>query len=94
MNAHNTYVYPNPSQGSVNIRFLLLDPADVGIRIFDIAGKPVWDGSLDRGSTTAGLNRLVWEGINSNGIPVANGVYTLVVRANGTCIIKHIAIVR
>lgn len=95
MARENVYNYPNPSRdGNTTIRFPLLQPAAVQIRVFDEAGALVWSRDLGAEQTSAGVNTVVWDGRNSAGRAVANGGYILSVRSGEAHVTKKIAIVR
>jgi flagellar hook assembly protein FlgD len=49
---------------------------------------------MNQQDTVAGINRIVWEGKNDSGQPVANGVYLFVIQADGKSVEKKIAIIR
>jgi hypothetical protein len=91
----NTYNYPNPSRdGKTTIRFTLLEPVQVVLRIYDETGHLVWSRDLSPGQTIAGVNNVAWDGRNDAGQAVGNGGYILQVQGVGKTITKKIAIVR
>jgi hypothetical protein len=95
MSRENVYNYPNPSRdGRTTIRFPLAAQAAVSIRIFDEVGGLVWSKDLQSSEVIAGLNQLVWEGVNDRGAQVGNGGYILKVNSGDKQIIKKIAIIR
>jgi hypothetical protein len=66
--------YPNPAHGSVTIRYTLLEPgASVEILIVSVGGRVVR--RLEASPRAAGEHRLVWDGTDEDGRPVASGVY-------------------
>jgi hypothetical protein len=91
----DVYNYPNPTRdGNTTIRFPLLSPAAVQIRIYDAMGALVWSDDLGPGQTYAGVNTVAWDGRNGEGRPVANGGYILTVQSGGILITKKIAVIR
>lgn len=90
----NVYSYPNPSKGETNIRFPLSAPEKVSIGILDLSGKLVWSLTLDSRETSAGINKVVWYGVNDFGQQMANGVYLLMIQAGDKTVKKKIAVVR
>lgn len=95
MARENVYNYPNPSRdGRTTIRFPLLQPAPVEVRIYDEVGGLVWSRDLGAGETVAGLNTLVWDGHNGLGREAANGGYVLTVKSGDVKVTKKIAIIR
>ena len=83
MSAANVYNYPNPCNGHTAIRFSVPGPRKVDILINDITGRPVWQKHLDEYSVIAGVNYLLWDGINDRGVEAANGTYIFRVISGG-----------
>jgi hypothetical protein len=71
---------PNPFRSSTALRFTLPRAGEVGIRIFDTAGRLVRQ--LDR-AFPAGLNVVSWDGRDDAGHPAPSGVLFYDVRAGG-----------
>lgn len=65
--------YPNPFNPSTTFRFALPFDSDVKITIYDIMGREIL--SLIHNGTPAGYHNVLWNGRNSNGAPVASGIY-------------------
>ncbi|NND31121.1 MAG: HYR domain-containing protein [Saprospiraceae bacterium] len=72
-----TYVlghnYPNPFSFSTRITINLEEVNDVSLSIYDLQGQLVR--TLQSGKLTAGSHNFDWSGTNTNGEPVASGVY-------------------
>jgi|GEM_PF-938652 hypothetical protein len=95
LNPANTYNFPNPTRdGRTTIRFPLMTPAAVELKIYNETGDLVWHRDLSAGQTQAGLNLVIWEGQTDNGRNVANGGYILTVRSGSILVTKKIAVVR
>lgn len=95
MSRDNVYNYPNPTRdGRTTIRFPLLEPAAVELRIYDGLGSLAWSRDLSPAETAAGVNALEWDGRNGRGQAVANGGYVLTVRSGSALVTKKIAVVR
>jgi hypothetical protein len=65
--------FPNPFDAGTSIGFSLTRPCRVKLQIFSVTGRlvrTVSDGPLERGAHTA-----VWNGLDSRGRVVPNGVY-------------------
>ena len=58
----------------------VLAPRPLRLRLYDVAGHPVYDRSED---SRAGLYKLVWDGRDSHGDRVAPGLYVLEVLVEG-----------
>ncbi len=89
------YNFPNPFSpdldGFTRITFVLEAPGEVSVIIFDASGGLVWE---DQKAANQGKNYLAWDGKNTKGEPVANGVYFCRVEAQGESIITKIAVMR
>ncbi|MCK4523606.1 T9SS type A sorting domain-containing protein, partial [candidate division WOR-3 bacterium] len=87
--------YPNPTSDESNIRVVLSKPADIVINIFTITGKLVYTYNA---AGVAGINEVIWTGINTAGATVLNGVYNIqVIATNGNESVERwskIAIIR
>jgi hypothetical protein len=95
MSRHNTYNYPNPSRdGNTTIRFPLTKQQEVKIYIYDETSRLVWKQEIPAEQTIAGVNRVLWTGINDRGNQVANGGYILKVQSENITVVKKIAIIR
>lgn len=72
-------IFPNPFNSSSKIVYLVPSTQFFTITIFDIRGKEVK--KLFSGMQQAGEHRIDWNGKNSDGIPVASGLYFLNIRS-------------
>ncbi|WP_420456620.1 FlgD immunoglobulin-like domain containing protein [Rubrivirga sp.] len=78
----DVYAYPNPfnpRNGQVRVRLDLDAPADVTVRVFDVAMNLVR--TLDAPGRPAGPNEVFWDGQSDGGLRVANGAYIYTVDA-------------
>jgi hypothetical protein len=66
--------YPNPFTAATRIEFTLAQREVVSLRIYNLSGRFVRE-LLDGQSLDAGVHRLVWDGRDMGGRPVASGVY-------------------
>jgi hypothetical protein len=71
-------VYPNPFSEDCKIYFLLRNPADVTMTVYNVAGEII---VKQVASLAAGVNIQVWEGKNEAGGRCASGVYLVKVKA-------------
>ena len=69
--------YPNPFNGSTTIRYWLAEPADIGLEIFDLAGRKIEAFSISHGN--AGEYSFTW---NAGNAP--SGVYFYKIAGNGS----------
>ena len=73
--------YPNPFNPETMIEFELPLQGEVGIQVFDIAGRLVKD--ILRGELGAGRYRMRWDGTDALARLAASGVYLAVVQYGG-----------
>jgi len=73
--------YPNPFNPRTQITFKLPRINHINITIYDLLGRRVL--TLTDGQYTAGQHTLIWNGRNSNGVPVSSGTYFVVARSAG-----------
>jgi subtilisin family serine protease len=84
--ALKTYNWPNPFSPSrdmaTNIVFWVSTQADIGIKIYDGGGRLVWQTSINAANVfTSVYNTVQWNGKNSSGAEVSNGVYFYIVKS-------------
>ncbi len=71
---------PNPFTGSTRLRFELLAGASGTIEIFDASGRQVRRWNLS--GPGPGVHEVSWDGRDDGGVPLASGVYHVVVTGN------------
>lgn len=67
------HAYPNPFNPTTSIEYALLEPSQVNLTIYDLAGNRVAE--LVEGRQEVGDHSVVWNGLNGAGQPVPAGVY-------------------
>jgi hypothetical protein len=73
---------PNPFTATTSIRFDLAPGSHrVAARVFDITGRHIRD--LADATLAGGSHRLKWDGRNSHGAILTNGVYILALKVDG-----------
>jgi len=73
-------VYPNPFSDKTHLFFTLRVDAVVSLAIYNVAGEPIFTKSYQ---CTAGVNQVVWEGLNEALQKCSSGVYMVRARAEG-----------
>jgi hypothetical protein len=73
--------YPNPFSSSTTFGFRVMSEADVVLKIFTVGGRQV---RTLRAPAVSGWGQLVWDGTDTAGDPVSNGVYIYKVTASST----------
>lgn len=87
MNAIGSWsVYPNPSNGNVNIDLQLMNSDEVTFSVVNLVGQTVFS---EKKNLSAGMNNLFW-----NIEDVGNGVYMIRVTTSSGTLSKRIEIVR
>ncbi len=76
--------YPNPFNPTTTIRYGLPESSDVSVIVYDITGREIIQ--LVDSRVPAGDRRVVWNGRDQHGNPVASGlyIYRLVAKSNQT----------
>lgn len=64
---------PNPFNPSTEVSFVLPEPSDIDLSVFDLRGALVK--VLHRGHLEAGEHAVTWDGRNEQGTAMASGVY-------------------
>jgi hypothetical protein len=67
--------FPNPFNATTAITFELDRTTPVGLAVYNLSGQRVK--VLLNHPLSAGAHRLIWDGTNQQGHPVASGVYLL-----------------
>ena len=65
--------YPNPFNPSTTIPFTITEPGLAVVTIYDISGREIRQ--ILNESLRSGFYSTIWDGKNSNGVPVSSGVY-------------------
>ena len=65
--------YPNPFNPSTTIPFTINEPGLAVVTIYDISGREIRQ--ILNESLSSGFYSTIWDGKNSNGVPVSSGVY-------------------
>jgi hypothetical protein len=74
--------FPNPSvAGAASVRFSLAQPAKVTIRFYNVAGRLVYEATIDGHAGTDNVYR--WDGATSSGVKATSGVYFYQLSAPG-----------
>ena len=64
---------PNPFNPSTTIRYILHEPGDVSLRVYDLTGREVT--TLADEYRTAGSHEVLWNGTDAGGNRVSSGIY-------------------
>jgi hypothetical protein len=84
--------YPNPFNPSTTITFVLAKPTHARLAIYDASGA--LDRTLVNGSLRGGAQRILWNGMNDFGLPVASGVYFCRITADEETSTKKLLLLR
>jgi hypothetical protein len=87
-----TGLAPNPTAGSAEIRYSIRVPSHVRLEIYDVTGRLVRV-MLDE-SRGAGKHVAVWDGRNSAGRTVGNGIYYARLRSGGASSDSRLVVIR
>jgi flagellar hook assembly protein FlgD len=84
--------YPNPFNPSTTIEFALPQRETVRLDVFDILGRQV--STLVNAEMSAGTWRVVWNGKDANGSPVATGMYIYRIQAGSFSMVKKMLMIK
>jgi hypothetical protein len=84
--------FPNPFNPVTNIQFMLPEPADVQLVVYDLMGRTVR--TLVNGSQTAGYKTVVWDSKDEAGIPVSAGMYIYELRSGSYSAIQKMVLLK
>lgn len=85
-------VAPNPFNPETHVDLYLAAASSGTIRVLDLRGRLVAE--LHRGILQAGHNVFVWNGVDSGGMPVASGVYSVLVETPDQRHVKKVLLVK
>ena len=77
---HNIYNFPNPFSDFTQFTFELSKTSDIEISIYSLGGKKIF--SVEKLNAPRGFNIINWNGQNSFGDALANGVYIYHIKAS------------
>jgi hypothetical protein len=83
---------PNPTRSSVEVHFVLGDPAHVDLTIYDVQGRRVI--TLARGVRGGGRHHLVWDGRDCRGRVAGAGIYFVNLEVNEESERQKLVVVR
>jgi hypothetical protein len=84
--------YPNPFNPSTTIEVGLPSQQNLTVKIFDVLGRELRSFYYEKAS--AGVHKIVWDGRNQHGSPVASGVYFYRVQAGDTFAVRRMLLLK
>ncbi len=84
--------YPNPFNPSTTLHYSLQEAGAVSLAVYDALGRRV--ATLYDGPQEAGSHRAAWNGRSEAGVPLASGVYTATLIANGATVSRHMLLLK
>jgi len=79
---------PNPFSSTTSMSFALPNAAPVSLSVYDVSGRLV--STLINRPMDAGMHQVSWDGRDSGGNSVANGVYLLRLEAGGETVTRDL----
>ena len=74
--------YPNPFNPTVNIDFAIPEPSEIDIKIYDLLGRNIF--THKQNFANAGTFKFQWHGLSNEGLPIASGVYLIMMEHENT----------
>jgi len=84
--------FPNPFNSSTVVVYTIPEATHVKLEVYDLLGRVVK--VLVNGVQDAGRHRLVWDGRDSSGRPVASGAYLIRLEAGPFCRMRKAVLIR
>lgn len=81
--------YPNPFNPETEIRFSLPIDGTMDLSIFNLQGQHIR--TLARGQQTAGLKKVIWDGLDDKGNKVRSGIYLYHLQVKGYSLTRKMA---
>ncbi len=85
--------YPNPFNPTTTIEFSLPERSMVKVEVFDILGRKV-STLINNQEFNAGLQRLVWNGKNDNGVQMVSGAYIYRISSDKYSVTKKMMLIK
>lgn len=85
-------VYPNPFNPSVKVEYSVSRPSMVNISVYDVSGRRIRE--LVNHHREPGRFRAVWDGLSSNGLPAASGLYFVRLTSGGQAVSRKVILLR
>ncbi|MFH1569625.1 MAG: T9SS type A sorting domain-containing protein, partial [Gemmatimonadota bacterium] len=86
--------YPNPFNPQTEIRYQLPEAMPVSLRLYDVLGQEVAVLVSPDAPQSAGTHRVVWQGRDNAGRPVASGIYFYVLETTGFRQVRKLLLLR
>jgi hypothetical protein len=83
---------PNPFQSKTEVQFQLPGPGEIRLHVFDLQGREI--ARLFEGQRGTGRHSVLWNGEDSQGRPVAAGIYFLQLDSGGKTMTHKVLRVR
>ncbi len=74
-------VSPNPASGKTSINFMMHTASEVSLDIYSQQGQLIRN--LSEGKLNAGINEVIWDGMDNTGQKAKSGAYIVVLQASG-----------
>jgi histidinol-phosphate aminotransferase len=87
-----TSVSPNPFNARCRIRFSTVERGRVKLTVYDVLGRKIK--SLQNFRLEPGWHEVVWEGQDSFGVPVASGIYHLVLVQGEFAVTRRVTVLK
>ena len=92
LNLFNLGIYPNPSNGAVQISFTLINSRNIDLSIYNAAGQLVYTFTDDQRS--AGNQIISWNGISNTGADVQSGYYFVKITAGNQSSVQKLVLMK
>jgi hypothetical protein len=84
--------YPNPFNPTTTIQFSLSNASDVSLEVFNVGGQKV--ATLVNSRLEAGNHSVTWDSRNTDGEPLASGIYLYRLKADSSVETKKMMLLK
>ena len=74
--------YPNPFNPTVYIDFSIPEPSNIKLNIYDLLGRNIF--THKQNFINAGKFKFQWHGLSNKGLPIASGIYLVMIEHKDT----------
>jgi hypothetical protein len=89
----NNLIHPRKADNTAEIKYFLINPAKVNLRIYNLMGELVKT-LVDNQNIGSGSHSEPWSGKNEDGSTVASGIYLVYIEVGGTTATEKICVVK
>ena len=91
MSESSLRIFPNPTNGPMNVSFISRYDSKYSLEVFDILGRRV--GKVHQGFLSQGHNSIFWNGFVDNALLLPSGMYFVRIQISGETFLRSISLI-